>query len=123
MNRNKSFGILFFIVFLIIGLWPLKNGQNPYIFLIFVSFIFLILGLFKSNLLTPLNKAWLHFGEFLGKIIAPVVMSLVYFLILTPISLLVRIAGKDLLKLEFSEKEKSYWLRKEKNTGSMDKKF
>tara|TARA_B100002019_G_C21266955_1_gene599935 strand:+ start:948 stop:1319 length:372 start_codon:yes stop_codon:yes gene_type:complete len=123
MNRNKSFGILFFIVFLIIGLWPLKNGQNPYFFLIFVSFIFLILGLFKSNLLTPLNKAWLHFGEFLGKIIAPVVMSLVYFLILTPISLLVRIAGKDLLKLKFSEKEKSYWLRKEKNTGSMDKQF
>ena len=100
-SNNRSFGLLFFIVFLIIGLWPLNNIYEVNIFFLFLSLSFLILGLLNSSLLTPINKAWIKFGEILGKIIAPIVMSLVYFVILTPISLMVRLFGKDLLGLNF----------------------
>ena len=122
MSSNRSFGLLFFIVFFIIGLWPLKNDLELNYIFIGISIIFLILGLMNSKILTPLNKIWVKFGEFLGRIIAPIVMAIIYFFILTPISLILRIFGKDLLNLKFS-KEKSYWAKREKNIGSMDKQF
>ena len=100
MSSNKSFGVLFFIVFLIIGLWPLKNNQDPNLILIGISAIFLTLGVFNSKILTPFNKSWIKLGELLGKIIAPIIMGVIYFFILTPISLLVRLFGKDLLNLK-----------------------
>ena len=122
MSSNRSFGILFFIVFLIIGLWPLKNNNDPNYIILVLSSIFLILGIINSKLLTPLNKAWVKFGEILGMIIAPIIMGLVYFIILTPISLLVRLSGKDLLKLK-KNKSSTYWIKREKNIGNMDKQF
>ena len=122
MSSNRSFGILFFIVFLIIGLWPLKNNNDPNYIFLGLSSIFLILGIINSKLLYPLNKAWVKFGEILGMIIAPIVMGLVYFIILTPISLLVRLFGKDLLKLK-KNKSSTYWIKREKNIGNMDKQF
>ena len=122
MSSNRSFGLLFFIVFLIIGLWPLKNGLELNYIFIGISIIFLILGLMNSKILTPLNKIWVKFGELLGRIIAPLVMALVYFFILTPISLIMRIFGKDLLNLKSSE-ESSYWIKREKNIGTMNKQF
>ena len=122
MSSNRSFGLLFFIVFLIIGLWPLKNDLELNYIFIGISIIFLILGLMNSKILTPLNKIWVKFGEFLGRIIAPLVMALVYFFILTPISLIMRIFGKDLLNLKSSE-ESSYWIKREKNIGTMNKQF
>ena len=100
-SSNRSFGLLFFVVFLIIGLWPLKNGDNLNFYLVVISVIFLILGLINSKLLSPLNKLWIKFGEALGGIIAPIVMALIYFVILTPVSLIVRTFGKDLLGLKF----------------------
>ena len=78
-SSNRSFGLLFFIVFLIIGLWPLKNGDNLNLYFSITSLIFLILGLLNSKLLSPLNKIWIKFGEILGVIIAPIIMALVYF--------------------------------------------
>ena len=122
-SSNKSFGILFFVVFLGLGLWPLTNDNNPNIYLIIISIIFLILGLLNSKLLSPLNSFWIKFGELLGKIIAPVVMAIIYFLILTPISLIVRLFGKDLLGLKFSKQLKTYWIKRKKNLGSIDKQF
>ena len=122
-SSNKSFGILFFVVFLGLGLWPLTNDNNPNIYLIIISIIFLILGLLNSKLLSPLNSFWIKFGELLGKIIAPVVMAIIYFLILTPISLMVRLFGKDLLGLKFSKQLKTYWIKRKKDLGSMDKQF
>ena len=122
-SSNKSFGILFFVVFLGVGLWPLTNDNNPNIYLIIISIIFLILGLLNSKLLSPLNSFWIKFGELLGKIIAPVVMVIIYFLILTPISLMVRLFGKDLLGLKFSKQLKTYWMKRKKDLGSMDKQF
>ena len=123
MSSNRSFGILFFIVFLGIGLWPLKNNNDPNYIFLGLSTIFLILGIINSKLLYPLNKAWVKFGEILGMIIAPIVMGLVYFIILTPISLLVRIFGKDLLGLKYSKNLNSYWITRKKKIGTMDKQF
>tara|TARA_Y100000768_G_C23710262_1_gene555434 strand:+ start:308 stop:688 length:381 start_codon:yes stop_codon:yes gene_type:complete len=122
-SSNKSFGILFFIVFLGLGLWPITNDDNLNIYLIIISIIFLILGILNSKLLSPLNSLWIKFGELLGKIIAPVVMAIIYFFILTPISLIVRLFGKDLLGLKFTKQLKSYWIERKKDLGSMDKQF
>tara|TARA_B100001057_G_scaffold488445_1_gene572811 strand:- start:2993 stop:3373 length:381 start_codon:yes stop_codon:yes gene_type:complete len=122
-SSNRSFGFLFFIVFLLIGIWPLKNGYNINFYLIFISIIFLILGLINSKILTPLNKTWIKFGEFLGSIIAPIVMALVYFIVLTPISLIVRIFGKDLIGLKISKKVNTYWIERKKKRLSMKKQF
>ena len=122
-SSNRSFGILFFIVFLILSLWPLKNGNNLNLYFLIISGIFLTLGALNSKLLTPLNKTWIKFGEILGLIIAPIVMSLVYFVILTPVSLIVRLFGKDLLGLKFIKENKTYWIKRKKNLTSMDKQF
>ena len=122
-SSNKSFGILFFLVFLGFGLWPLTKEMSPNIYLIIISVIFLILGLLNSKLLSPLNNLWIKFGEILGKVIAPIVMAVVYFLILTPISLLVRLFGKDLIGMKFSNNIKSYWIKRKKHLGTMDKQF
>ena len=122
-ENNKGFGLLFFVVFLIIGLWPIINGDSPRIIFFIIGLIFLILGLVNSKILTPLNKAWVKLGELLGKIIAPIVMAGVYFIVLTPISIIVRLFGKDLLKVKFSDKSKSYWIKRDKDLGSMDKQF
>ena len=122
-ENNKGFGLLFFVVFLIIGLWPIINGDSPRIIFFIIALIFLILALVNSKILTPLNKAWVKFGELLGKIIAPIVMAGVYFIVLTPISIIVRLFGKDLLKVKFSDKSKSYWIKRDKDLGSMDKQF
>ena len=122
-SSNRSFGLLFFIVFLILGVWPLKNGANLNIYLISISGIFLILGLVNSKLLSPLNKSWIKIGEVLGMIIAPFVMAIVYFIFLTPISVLVRLVGKDLLALKFNKKKNTYWIIRKKNIGSMRKQF
>ena len=122
-KNNKGFGILFFIVFLLVGLWPLLKGDSPRIYFFPIAVLFLILGLINSKILTPLNKTWVKFGELLGAIIAPIVMGLVYFFILTPLSFLVRITGKDLLNVKFSNKFKTYWIKRSKDLGSMDKQF
>ena len=122
-SSNRSFGILFFLVFLGFGLWPLTNEMSPNIFLFLISVIFLILGLLNSKLLSPLNNLWIKFGEILGKVIAPIVMAVVYFLILTPISLLVRLFGKDLIEMKFNNNVKSYWIKRKKHLGTMDKQF
>ena len=123
ISSNKSFGILFFIVFFLIGIWPLFNGEVLRIWPIPIALIFLVLGLINSKILTPLNLIWVKFGELLGKIIAPIVMALVYFLVLTPISLILRLIKKDILKLKILKKTESYWIKREKKIGSMKKQF
>ena len=122
-NPNRSFGLLFFIVFLGFGLWPITKGESINLILSLISLVFLILGILNSKILTPLNKIWVKFGEILGLFVAPIVMGIIYFLILTPISILVRIFGKDLLKIKFSNKVNSYWIKRHKKPGSMKKQF
>ena len=121
-SSNRSFGVLFFIVFFLVAFWPLLNSEPIRLWSLVVSIIFFILGIFNSKFLNPLNKIWIKFGELLGKIIAPIVMAIVFFIVLTPLSLLIRLFGKDLLKLRFSQVN-SYWIKREKNVGSMKKQF
>ena len=122
-STNRSFGLLFFIFFVILGLWPLTNNGVINFFFIIISIPFLVLGLINSKLLTPLNKLWIKLGEKLGIIIAPIIMALVYFVILTPISLIVRIFGKDLIGLKFSQNVNTYWIKRKNKLSSMKKQF
>ena len=122
-SSNRSFGLLFFIVFIAVGLWPIIKGEEANIYLILISLFFLIFGLINSKILSPFNKAWIKFGEILGLIIAPIIMALVYFIILTPISLIVRMFGKDLLGLKFLKKQDTYWIKRVKKLGTMKKQF
>ena len=119
----RSFGILFAIVFLIIAIWPLINSAEIRLWSLLISTIFLILGLLKSKILVPLNNFWIRLGELLGKIIAPIVMLFVFFIIITPISFLVRIMKKDVLNLKFDKKLKSYWINRDKDLGPMKNQF
>ena len=120
-SNNRSFGILFCIVFLLIAIWPLISSNPIRYWAIVLSITFLILGVVNSKLLSPLKDYWIKLGEILGKVIAPLVMSLVFFIILTPIGLILRIFGKDLLKLK-KNKKSSYWLSRD-NLKSMDRQF
>ena len=122
-SSNKSFGIVFFIVFLIIGLYPLINQDGIRIWAIIVSLIFLVLGLINSNSLTPLNKLWIKFGILLGNIISPLVLGIIFFMVVLPTGLLMRILKKNFLGLKFDKNLKSYWINKEKNLSSMKNQF
>ena len=122
IGSNRSFGIVFFVVFLIISIWPLLDEKELRYWLLIVSFIFLILGILKSNILTPLNKVWFKFGILLGNIISPIIMAFVFFLVVTPISLIMKIFGKDILNLK-KNKNSSYWIKKDKQSGTMRKQF
>ena len=121
-DSNKSFGILFFIIFLLIAIWPVFTSESVRVWAIILSLIFLVLGIINSKLLTPFKKIWIKLGEILGKFIAPIVMGFIYFLIITPIGLFMRLIRKDLLSIKF-HKEKSYWIKRSKNINTMKRQF
>ena len=122
ISSNRSFGIVFFIVFLLIALYPLTYSQDIRIWSVIISIIFLVLGLFNSKILTPLNKLWFKFGIFLGKIISPIIMGIIFFLVVTPIGLLMRLLGKDVLNLKYNN-NKSYWIEKNGPKSMMKNQF
>ena len=125
ISSNRSFGLVFFVVFLIIALWPLKNGYDYRLWSIVLSIVFLILGILNSKLLTPLNKIWFKFGMYLGTIVSPIVMGVIYFAVVTPIGLIMRFLGKNLLNLK-KDKDKnlsSYWIKRQKQKSSMKNQF
>ena len=121
-NSNKSFGFLFFLVFLTIGLWPLMSSESIRIWSIILSVIFLTLGIINSKILNPFKKGWIKLGELLGRLIAPLVMFAIFFLIVTPIGLLMKLLGKDIINLKFNKKIKSYWVPR-KAIKSMKRQF
>ena len=122
-NNNKSFGIVFSIFFGILFLYFYSKSSVFNYYLLSLSLIFLILGLTKSKFLTPLNKSWIKLGDILGKIIAPIVMSIVYFLIVFPTKIFLFLIGKDILNLKINKNEKSYWQKRNRNYTSMDNQF
>ena len=122
ISSNRSFGIVFFIIFFLIALYPLLSDQEIRLWALIISAIFLILGLLKSKLLTPLNKLWFRFGIFLGKIITPIIMGIIFFIVVTPIGLIMRLIVKDLLNLKYN-KEKSYWIEKDGPKSKMKNQF
>ena len=111
LGSNRSFGILFFVLFLIIALYPLINNNDLRIWSLLISLVFLILGIINSRILTPLHILWIKFGIFLGKIVSPLIIGLIFFIIVTPIGFIMRAMGKDLLNLKFN-KNKTYWIEK-----------
>ena len=121
-SSNKSFGIVFFIVFIIIGFWPLPDFNNYRLWPIIIAFIFLSLGLANSKLLTPLNILWFKFGVLLGKIVSPIVMGVIFFAVVTPTGFLMRILKKDLLNLKFTNKD-TYWIKKNEPKSKMKNQF
>ena len=123
ISSNRSFGIVFFFVFLIISLWPLINENPLRVWSIFVAIIFLILGLVNSKLLTPLNILWFKFGKILGTIVTPIVMGIVFFIVITPTGFIMKLFGKDLLNKKYNNKNKSYWIDREKSKGTMKQQF
>ena len=122
VGSNRSFGIVFFIVFLIVALWPLKNNLDIRIWSLIISFIFLILGIFNSKLLSPLNKIWFKFGILLGRIISPIVMGIIFFIVVTPTAIILKIFRKDVLSLKKSNSN-SYWKKKADYKTSMKNQF
>ena len=122
ISSNRSFGIVFFVVFLLIAIFPLANSGDIKIWSLIISSIFLILGLLKSNILTPLNRIWFKFGIFLGKIVSPLVMGVIFFFVVTPIGLIMRVLGKDLLNLKYNL-NKSYWIEKSGPKSKMKNQF
>ena len=122
VGSNRSFGTVFFVVFLLISLYPLINSENVRLWSLAVSCIFLILGILNSNLLSPLNKIWFKFGILLGRIISPIVMGIIFFLVVTPIAFMMRLLGKDLLNLKYNDNQ-SYWIEKSGPKSKMKNQF
>ena len=123
ISSNRNFGLVFFVVFLIVALWPLKHDEDIRLWSLGLSIIFFILGILNSKLLTPLNKPWFKFGIFLGVIVSPIIMGVVYFLVVTPTGILIRLLGKDLLKMDKTKSASTYWIKREKIDSTMKKQF
>ena len=123
ISSNRSFGLLFFIVFLAISLWPLKSQEDLRLWAFILALIFFVLGILNSKFLTPLNKLWMKFGIFLGSIISPFVMGIVFFMVVTPVGLIMRFLGKDLLRIKKSKFVSTYWISREKQNNTMKRQF
>ena len=122
ISSNRNFGIVFFIVFLVVATYPLINSSEIRIWSLILSLLFLILGLINSKILTPLNKLWFKFGIFLGKIISPIIMGIIFFFVVTPIGFIMRLLSKDILNLKYN-KENSYWIKKTGPKSKMKNQF
>ena len=123
VSSNRSFGFLFFVVFFVISLWPLKSQGDLRLWAFILSLVFLVLGVLNSKFLTPLNKLWFKFGILLGSIVSPVVMGIVFFIVVTPVGLIMRFLGKDLLRINKSKFVSTYWISREKQNNTMKKQF
>ena len=122
IGSNRSFGVVFFVVFLLIGLWPILKGNELRIWSIVISLIFLILGILNSKIVTPFNKVWFRFGIFLGNFISPIIMGIVFFLVLTPTGLIMKLFRKDLINLRKNNSD-TYWIEKKDIKSSMKNQF
>ena len=122
IGSNRSFGVVFFVVFLLIGLWPILKGNEIRIWSIVISLIFLILGILNSKILTPFNKVWFRFGIFLGNFISPIIMGIVFFLVVTPTGLIMKLFRKDLINLK-KNNNSTYWIEKKDIKSSMKNQF
>ena len=122
IGSNKSFGIVFSVVFFIIAIFPILNNDNIRVWSLVISLIFLVLGLINSKLLSPLNKIWFKFGLILSKVVSPLIMGIIFFLVVTPIGILMRILKKDLLNLKYNNKN-TYWIKKKVPESTMKNQF
>ena len=122
ISSNRSFGLVFFVVFFVISLWPILSENEIRIWSLILSVVFLILGILNSKMLAPLNKVWFRFGIFLGNFIAPIVMGIVFFLVVTPTGILAKLFKKDLINLK-KNNDKTYWVEKKETISNMKNQF
>jgi len=122
-SSEKSFGIVFFIVFLIVALYPLTKSNEINSWALITSIIFLDLAFFKPKTLTILNILWNKFGIILGGIMAPIVIFIVFFVTVVPTGFLMKIFGKDLLNRKIYKSTKTYWIKRDKQLGPMKNQF
>tara|TARA_B100000989_G_scaffold197733_1_gene149331 strand:- start:222 stop:608 length:387 start_codon:yes stop_codon:yes gene_type:complete len=122
-SSNKNFGIVFFVVFLLISLYPILNGESLRLWALVTSIVFLILGLLNSTLLTPLNAIWFKFGLFLGKYISPLIMGIIYFALVFPTFLILKMFKKNYLNLNYDKNEKTYWVNCKNKISNMKDQF
>jgi hypothetical protein len=123
ISSDRSFGLLFFFIFIILGVWPLISNNEVRVWSLILGLFFLIPSLLKPNLLRPLNLLWCRFGIFLGSIVAPIVMGAIFFLVVTPTGFLMKLIGRDLLKIKFNKETKSYWIQRKKSLSTMKDQF
>ncbi len=109
-SSNRSCGIVFAFVFAVIGLLPLAFGGSGRVWALTLGGLFLLVALAVPAILAPLNRAWLRFGLLLHRIVSPLVLGIMFFLVVTPTGLLMRALGKDLLRLRFDKQSSSYWI-------------
>jgi predicted membrane protein len=122
IGTNKSFGIVFFVFFLIVSIFPLLNDGDIRVWSLIISLVFLILGILNSKILTPLNQIWFKFGILLGRFVSPVVMGIIFFAIVTPTSVIMRVLQKNLLNIKKGNK-KTYWIERSKIKSKMKNQF
>ena len=120
---EKSFGIVFSSVFLIVGLYPLINSAGLRIWALVISIIFFLLAFLAPKILALPSKLWFMFGLLIGSIVAPIIITLVYFVTVVPTGLIMRLLGKDLLKQKLDKDAKSYWIERKEPMGSMKNQF
>ena len=121
-TTNRNFGIVFCIFFLIIAFWPVLSEDQIRIWSVILSILFFVLGILNSKLLTPLNNMWFKFGILLGKIISPMIMAFVFFFVVFPTGLIMRLIKKDILNLKFNKKD-TYWNSRKIKKTSMKRQF
>ncbi|MDB3889076.1 SxtJ family membrane protein [Candidatus Pelagibacter sp.] len=119
----RGFGIVFFFVFTIIALYPLLNNHEIRFWSLIIGFIFLFLGMVKSPLLKPLNLIWFKFGLFLGKMIAPIIMGIVYFIVVFPTFLILKLFKRNYLNIKYERNKNSYWINVENKQTTMRDQF
>lgn len=112
-SSNRSFGVVFAVVFAVIGLWPLIGAGPVRLWALAVSLVFLLLAFIAPKTLAPLNRLWLKFGLLLHKVVNPVIMAVMFFLVITPTALVVRLIGKRLLQTSFDREAASYWIERD----------
>jgi len=112
-SSDRSFGIVFAVVFLIIAAWPLLKAGSPRWWALAVATAFAIVGMARPSLLAPLNRWWLKFGLFLGRVVSPIALGILFYAVFTPIGLIMRLAGKDPLLLRREPGATTYWRRRE----------
>jgi hypothetical protein len=120
---NRSLGLVFFVVFFIISLWPLKSQEDLRMWAFILSLVFLVLGVLNSKFLTPLAKLWFKFGTILGSIISPLIMGAIFFIVVTPTGIIMRFLGKDLLRIKKNKTISTYWINSDKQKKTMKKQF
>ena len=122
-GTERSFGLVFAAVFTIIGLYPLWYNENIRLWACIIAFIFLFFGIFFPKILIVPNKLWFKLGLLLGAIIAPIIMGMIFFLTVTPIGIIMRLLGKDIINQKIKKTAKSYWIKRKKTASSMENQF